>query len=87
MGRDCFGDGTKLLIPADGDDSNGVRSQLWKVALQQLADTTGLMLTVCRFPPGTSMWNKIEHRLFSFITQNWRGKATDYDTSDCAADR
>lgn len=74
MGHDRFGNGTELLITADGGGSNGARSRLWKVALQQLADTTGLTLTVCHFPPGTSKWNKIEHRLFSFITQNWRGK-------------
>jgi hypothetical protein len=54
--------------------SNGYRCRLWKVALQQLADTIGLRITVCHFPPGTSKWNKIEHRLFCHITKNWRGK-------------
>jgi len=63
-----------LLITADGGGSNGSRSRLWKVCLQQLADELGVRLVVCHFPPGTSKWNKIEHRLFSFITQNWRGR-------------
>src|SRR5437660_2630570 len=62
------------LITADGGGSNSCRSRLWKIALQELADELGLKLRVCHFPPGTSKWNKIEHRLFSFITQNWRGK-------------
>lgn len=74
MGGNRFSKGTELLITADGGGSNGARCRLWKVALQQLADKTGLTLTVCHFPPGTSKWNKIEHRLFSFITRNWRGK-------------
>ncbi len=65
---------TTLLIPADAGGSNGYRLRLWKLELQRLADETGLAITVCHFPPGTSKWNKIEHRLFSFITQNWRGK-------------
>lgn len=64
----------RLLITADGGGSNGVRSRLWKVELQKLADEIGIPLSVSHFPPGTSKWNKIEHRLFSFITQNWRGK-------------
>jgi len=64
----------RLLITADGGGSNGSRLRLWKWALQQLADETGLTIGVCHFPPGTSKWNTIEHRLFSFITQNWRGK-------------
>jgi hypothetical protein len=63
-----------LFITADGGGSNGYRTRLWKVALQDLADKIGLKLTVSHFPPGTSKWNKVEHRLFSFITQNWRGK-------------
>jgi hypothetical protein len=63
-----------LLITADGGGSNSCRSRLWKVALQDLADEIPLQLRVCPFPPGTSKWNKIEHRLFSFITQNWRGQ-------------
>ena len=64
----------RLLISADGGGSNGSRVRLWKWELQQLADETGLALTVCHLPPGTSKWNKIEHGLFSFISQNWRGK-------------
>ncbi|MGH2628539.1 MAG: ISAzo13 family transposase [Anaerolineales bacterium] len=63
-----------LLITADGGGSNGTRVRLWKWELQKFADRTGLEVTVCHMPPGTSKWNKIEHRLFSFITQNWRGK-------------
>ena len=74
MGRVRFPHGTELLITADSGGSNAARTRLWKVALQELANVTGLTLTVCHFPPGTSKWNKIEHRLFSFITQNWRGK-------------
>jgi hypothetical protein len=74
MGRARFPDATELLITADSGGSNAVRTRLWKLALQELADLTGLTLTVCHFPPGTSKWNKIEHRMFSFITQNWRGK-------------
>jgi transposase len=64
----------RLLISADGGGSNGSRVRLWKWELQQLADETGLAITVCHLPPGTSKWNKIEHGLFSFISQNWRGK-------------
>jgi len=64
----------RLLITADGGGSNGSRVRLWKWELQQLADEMGLSISVCHFPPGTSKWNRIEHRLFSFITQNWRGK-------------
>ncbi|MGH9418785.1 MAG: ISAzo13 family transposase [Thermoanaerobaculia bacterium] len=74
MGRRRFPRARQLLITADGGGSNGHRSRLWKVALQELADDLGLRLHVCHFPPGTSKWNKIEHRLFSFITQNWRGR-------------
>jgi hypothetical protein len=69
-----FPKATDLLITADGGGSNASRSRLWKVCLQHLADEIGIGLTVCHFPPGTSKWNKIEHRLFSFITQNWRGR-------------
>ena len=65
---------TKLMITADGGGSNGSRNRLWKIALQGLADDLGLRLEICHFPPGTSKWNKIEHRLFSFITKNWRGR-------------
>ena len=63
-----------MLITADSGGSNSHRSRLWKIALQELADEIGLTLSVCHFPPGTSKWNHIEHRLFSFISQNWRGK-------------
>jgi len=74
MGSKRYPHATELLITADGGGSNGSRSRLWKVALQELADRLGLRLTVCHFPPGTSKWNKIEHRMFSHITMNWRGK-------------
>jgi hypothetical protein len=74
MGREQYPEATQLLITADGGGSNGSRVRLWKVALQQWADTTGLTITVCHFPPGTSKWNKIEHRMFSEITKNWRGR-------------
>jgi transposase len=74
MGKAVYGNATKLLITADGGGSNGYRNRLWKFELQRLADETGLELNVCHLPPGTSKWNKIEHRLFSFISQNWRGK-------------
>ena len=62
------------MITADGGGSNGYRVRLWKLELQGLVDELGFPVTVCHLPPGTSKWNKIEHRLFSFITQNWRGK-------------
>jgi hypothetical protein len=74
MGKLNYPRAKRLLITADGGGSNGSRVRLWKVELQQLADETGLEISVCHFPPGTSKWNKIEHRLFSFISQNWRGK-------------
>jgi len=74
MGHACYPDATQLLITADGGGSNGSRSRLWKRELQRLADETGLSIGVCHFPPGTSKWNKVEHRLFSCITQNWRGR-------------
>jgi len=74
MGQQRFPRATRLMITADGGGSNASRSRLWKIALQGLADELQINLTVCHFPPGTSKWNKIEHRLFSFITQNWRGK-------------
>ncbi len=71
----------ELLITADGGGSNGYRLRLWKTELQKLADATGLALRVCHFPPGTSKWNKVEHRLFSFISSNWRGEPLrDYET-------
>jgi Rhodopirellula transposase DDE domain len=63
-----------LLITADGGGSNARRSRLWKFELQRLTDETGLTITVCHFPPGTSKWNKIEHRMFCHITANWRGR-------------
>jgi len=74
MGRARYPHATKLLITADCGGSNGVRVRLWKRELQALANELGIAITVCHLPPGTSKWNKIEHRLFSFITQNWRGK-------------
>jgi len=73
-GRARYPGARRLLITADGGGSNGSRVRLWKWELQQFADETGLTIRVCHFPPGTSKWNKIEHRLFAFITQNWRGK-------------
>ena len=74
MGRHSYPQAKRLLITADSGGSNGSRVRLWKWELQQLANETGLEISVCHFPPGTSKWNKIEHRLFSFISQNWRGK-------------
>jgi hypothetical protein len=74
LGQATYPGATSLLITADGGGSNGSRLRLWKLELQRFADETGLELRVCHLPPGTSKWNKIEHRLFSYITQNWRGK-------------
>jgi hypothetical protein len=74
MGRRRFPRATELLITADGGGSNSPRSRLWRLSLQKLADELSMKLHLCHFPPGTSKWNKIEHRLFSFITQNWRGR-------------
>jgi Rhodopirellula transposase DDE domain len=74
MGTQRFPRASELLITADGGGSNSSRGRLWKVALQGLANEIGLQLNVCHFPPGTSKWNKIEHRLFCFITKNWRGR-------------
>lgn len=74
MGRLRYPAATEVLVTADGGGSNGSRVRLWKVALQRLANATGLRITVCHFPPGTSKWNKIEHRMFSHISMNWRGK-------------
>jgi hypothetical protein len=74
MGRDRFPNATKLMITADGGGSNGSRVRAWKWHLARLAADTGLEVTVCHYPPGTSKWNKIEHRLFSFISLNWRGR-------------
>jgi hypothetical protein len=73
MGRLRYSTATELLVNADGGGSNGTQVRLWKVALQRLADETGLRITVCHFPPGTNKWNKIEHRMFSYIRMNWRG--------------
>jgi hypothetical protein len=74
MGQSSYPKAHQLLITADSGGSNGSRVRLWKLELQKFADETGLEIAVCHFPPGTSKWNKIEHRLFCFITQNWRGK-------------
>ena len=74
VGRQQYPAAKRLLISADGGGSNGSRVRLWKWELQQLADETGLSITVCHLPPGTSKWNKIEHRLFAWISQNWRGQ-------------
>jgi hypothetical protein len=74
MGHDRYPHAKTLLITADGGGSNGSRVRLWKRELQALANELGIEITVCHLPPGTSKWNKIEHRLFSFITQNWRGR-------------
>lgn len=74
MGRPAYGATPSLLITADAGGSNGPRLRLWKWELQKFANRTGLSITVCHFPPGTSKWNKIEHRLFSHIAMNWRGK-------------
>jgi hypothetical protein len=80
-GRKLYPGATQLVITADGGGSNGYRLRLWKVEIQRLADQTGLAIEVCHFPPGTSKWNKVEHRLFSFITSNWRGEPLrDYET-------
>jgi hypothetical protein len=77
MGRLRYPTATELLVNADGGGSNGTRVRLWKVALQRLADETGLRITVCHFPPGTSKWNKIEHRMFSYIQYELAGKTFD----------
>src|SRR6202142_1179337 len=73
-GRALYSAARALLITADGGGSNGSRLRLWKLELQKLADETGLAISVCHFPPGTSKWNKVEHRLFAFISQNWRAR-------------
>jgi transposase len=81
MGRERYPHMSELLITADCGGSNGYRIRLWKLQLQRLANELGIPITVCHFPPGTSKWNKIEHRLFSFIAMNWRGKPLiDYQT-------
>jgi hypothetical protein len=81
QGRRAYPQASRLLITADAGGSNGARLRLWKWELQQLADHLGLPISVCHFPPGTSKWNKVEHRLFSFISSNWRGEPlADYET-------
>ena len=80
-GRRLYADASKILITADAGGSNGYRLRLWKLELQKFADQTGRCIAVCHFPPGTSKWNKVEHRLFSFISSNWRGEPLrDYET-------
>jgi len=80
-GKRLYPTAQRLLITADGGGSNGWRLRLWKVELQKFANESGLIVSVCHFPPGTSKWNKIEHRLFSFISSNWRGEPLrDYET-------
>jgi hypothetical protein len=80
-GRRLYPGNRQILITANGGGSNGSRLRLWKLELQDFANDTGLSLSVCHFPPGTSKWNKIEHRLFSFISSNWRGEPLrDYET-------
>ena len=80
-GRHLYPDTGTVLITADGGGSNGSRLRLWKLELQGFADESGLTFSICHFPPGTSKWNKIEHRLFSFISSNWRGEPLrDYET-------
>jgi len=74
MGAQVYSEAEGLLITADSGGSNSSRSRLWKVAIQELADLLGFPISVCHFPPGTSKWNKIEHRMFSHLTQNWRGR-------------
>jgi hypothetical protein len=74
MGSIAYPHAKELLITADGGGSNGVRCRLWKIELQKLSNETDLKVSVCHFPPGTSKWNKIEHRMFSHITENWRGR-------------
>ena len=74
MGKEIYPEAKELMICADGGGSNGYRVRLWKVELQSFATETGFQITTCHFPPGTSKWNKIEHRLFSHISMNWRGR-------------
>ena len=74
MGAQRYPKAKRLMVTADAGGSNGYRNRLWKAELAKLAAETGLVITVCHYPPGTSKWNKVEHRMFSFITGNWRGK-------------
>ena len=87
MGSKAYPEARELLIMADGGGSNGSRTRLWKVALQRLADETSMAVSVCHFPPGTSKWNKIEHRMFSYITKNWRGETVRKSRGHCELDR
>ena len=81
FGRKHYSDARRILICADGGGSNGSRNRLWKLSLQKFARKTGLTVTVCHYPPGTSKWNKIEHRMFSYISINWRGRPLEsYET-------
>lgn len=81
MGQERYSEAKQLLVTADSGGSNSARSRVWKAELQRLADATGLAISVCHFPPGTSKWNKVEHRLFSHISMNWRGRPLeDYET-------
>jgi len=81
MGSERYPKAKRLMVTADAGGSNSYRNRLWKVELAKLAAETGLDITVCHYPPGTSKWNKIEHRLFSFVTKNWRGRPlTSYRT-------
>ena len=74
IGRRGYPQAARLLLCADGGESHGSRNRAWKYHLQQFADQSGLSITVCHYPPGTSKWNKVEHRMFSFISLNWQGK-------------
>ena len=74
MGKERYPDAKELMICADGGGSNGSRNRGWRAHLQELSNQAGLSITLCHFPPGTSKWNKIEHRMFSFISMNWKGK-------------
>jgi len=74
MGQEIYSQACKLLITADSGGNNGRRCRLWNYELPQLADESRLDITICHLPPGTSKWNKIEHRLFAYITKNWRGR-------------
>lgn len=74
MGSQCYPNAKEILITADGGGSNSSRSRLWKMEIQKFSNETGMQVRVCHFPPGTSKWNKIEHKMFSFISMNWRGK-------------
>ncbi|ADO75440.1 ISAzo13-like element ISStau6 family transposase [Stigmatella aurantiaca] len=81
LGKACYPEAKELLVMADSGGSNSAKSRVWKAQLQKLADATGLSISVCHFPPGTSKWNKVEHRLFSHLSINWRGRPLeDYET-------